>query len=187
MQQNRRFVLESEKSHCGKAPQQRIRGDVLLDIHSRLSSDRPEDKQAQAHIKRNWGTIEKLADTLSGGKYSADKAKQAAPPPQAQGLIIIDQARPRVADVPVPYLRISMNGRVVLADTNSGIQLHFLGQIKRVNGEQRFVIATAENGFVAPLDSTLSDKIADLADLTINRSYSEDDLAEAIKTRLQIA
>ena len=92
-----------------------------------------------------------------------------------------------MADVPVPYLRISMNGRVVLADTNSGIQLHFLGQIKRVNGEQRFVIATAENGFVAPLDSTLSDKIADLADLTINRSYSEDDLAEAIKTRLQIA
>ena len=160
---------------------------MLLDILSRLSSERPEDKQAQAHIKRNWGTIEKLADTLSGGKYSADKAKQAAPPPQAQGLIIIDQARPRVADVPVPYLRISINGRVVLADSSSGIQLHFLGQIKRLNGEQRFVIATAENGFFAPLDSVLSEKIADLADLTINRSYSEDDLAEAIKTRLQIA
>ena len=158
-----------------------------MDIHSRLSSERPEDRQAQAHIKRNWGTIEKLADTLSGGKYSADKAKKAAPPPQAQGLIIVDQARPRVADVPVPYLRISMNGRVVLADTSSGIQLHFLGQIKRVNGVQIFVIATTENGFISPLDDAIGDKIADLDGLTIHRGYSEDDLASDIKTRLQIA
>ncbi len=158
-----------------------------MDIHSRLNSERPEDKRAQAHIKRNWGTIEKLADTLSGGKYSADKAKQAAPPPQAQGLIIVDQARPRVADVPVPYLRISMNGRVVLADTSSGIQLHFLGQIKRVNGEQRFVVATAENGFIAPLEPELFAKIADLADRTISRNYPEDALADDIKKRLQIA
>ncbi len=158
-----------------------------MDIRTRLNSERPEDKQAQAHIKRNWGTIEKLADTLSGGKYSADKAKQAAPPPQAQGLIIVDQARPRLPDAPVPYLRISLNGRVVLADTSSGIQLHFLGQIKRVNGEQRFVIASAENGFIAPLAPELSEKIADLANLLINRAYSEEALAEDIKTRLQIA
>ena len=158
-----------------------------MDIHSRLSSDRPEDKQAQAHIKRNWGTIEKLADTLSGGKYSADKARQAAPPPQAQGLIIVDQARPRLPDAPIPYLRISVNGRVVLADTSSGVQLHFLGQIKRVNGEMRFVLATAENGFIAPLEPTLADKIAVLAGRTIHRSYSEDDLAEDIKTRLGVA
>lgn len=158
-----------------------------MDIHTKLSSERPEDKRAQAHIKRNWGTIEKLADTLSGGKYSADKARQAAPPPQAQGLIIIDQARPRAADEPVPYLRISMNGRVVLADVRSGLQLHFLGQIKRVNGEQRFFIATAENGFISPLDDGIGDKIADLGGLTIHRSYSEEDLASDIKTRLQIA
>lgn len=158
-----------------------------MDIHSKKTGPRAEDEQAKRHLSRNWGTIEKLADTLSGGKYSADKARRADPGPQAQGLIIVDQARARVPDVPVPYLRISTNGRVVLADTSSGIQLHFLGQIKRVNGVQRFVIATAENGFIAPLDPALCDKIADLADLTINRSYSEDDLAEAIKTRLQIA
>ena len=157
-----------------------------MDIHSKLNSDRPEDKQAQAHIKRNWGTIEKLADTLSGGKYSADKAKKAAPPPQAQGLIIIDQAPPRLPDLPEPYLRISMNGRVVLADAGSGIQLHFLGQIKRVNGEQVFVIATAANGFISPLDDDLAAKIADLAHRVVNRSYPEDDLAQDIKTRLQI-
>ena len=158
-----------------------------MDIHSRLNSQRPEDRRAQDHLRRNWGTIEKLADTLSGGKYSADKARKAAPPPQAQGLIIVDQAGPRLPEVPVPYLRISMNGRVVLADTSSGVQLHFLGQIRRVNGAQCFVVATAENGFITPLDAELADKIADLANRQISRGYSEADLADDIKTRLQIA
>jgi hypothetical protein len=157
-----------------------------MDIHSRRSGPRAEDKQAKDHIQRNWGTIEKLADTLSGGKYSADKARKAAPPPQAQGLIIVDQARPRLPDVPIPYLRISINGRVVLADTTSGLQLHFLGQIKRRDGLMQFTLATTENGFIAPLDPELYDKIADLANRTINRAYSEDDLAQDIKTRLQV-
>ncbi len=159
----------------------------MLDIFSKKTGPRAEDQQAKQHLARNWGTIEKLADTLSGGKYSADKAKKAAPGPQAQGLIFVDQARPRLPDVPVPYLRISINGRVVLADTSSGIQLHFLGQLKRINGLMQFVIATAANGFFTPLDPDLYDKIADLADKPVNRSYSEDDLAQDIKTRLQIA
>ncbi len=158
----------------------------MLDIFSKKTGPRAEDQQAKQHLARNWGTIEKLADTLSGGKYSADKAKKAAPGPQAQGLIFVDQARPRLPDVPVPYLRISINGRVVLADTSSGIQMHFLGQLKRINGLMQFVIATAANGFFTPLDPDLYDKIADLANKTVNREYSEDDLAQDIKTRLQI-
>ncbi len=158
-----------------------------MDIISKKSGPRAEDQQAKQHLQRNWGTIEKLADTLSGGKYSADKARKAAAPPKAQGLIIVDQARPRLADDPVPYLRISTNGRVVIADNSSGIQMHFLGQLKRINGEVRFVIATKENGFFTPLDPDLCEKIADLANVQVNRSYSEDDLAQDIKTRLQIA
>lgn len=155
-----------------------------MDIISKKSGPRAEDQQAKQHIQRNWGTIEKLADTLSGGKYSADKAKKAAP--QAQGLIIVDQARPRMPDVPEPYLRISMNGRVVVADTNSGVQMHFLGQIKRQNGEMRFTLATAENGFISPLEPEFQEKLADLADRVVNRAFSEDDLAAEIRQRLQI-
>ena len=98
----------------------------------------------------------------------------------------MDQAPRRVADAPDPYLRISANGRVVVADTNSGMQLHFLGQLKRVDGNVQFVIATAENGFLTPLDQALYDQIADLADRVVNRSYSEDELAQDLKTRLNI-
>jgi hypothetical protein len=176
------------RRHCGKSPpQDDDKGRVTrVDIFSRKSGPRAEDQQAKQHLARNWGTIEKLADTLSGGKYSADKAKKAAPGPQPQGLIIVDQARARLPDMPVPYLRISTNGRVVLADNSSGIQLHFLGQIKRINGTMQFVIATAENGFFSPLDPDIQTKIADLAQRVVNRDYTEDDLAEDIRTRLGI-
>ena len=155
-----------------------------MDIISKQSGPRREDEQAKRHIQKNWGTIEKLADVLSGGSYSANKVQKEKP--QAQGLIIVDQARPALPDVPIPYLRISVNGRVVLADTSSGLQLHFLGQLKRVAGKVTFILATKENGFITPLDPTIHDGIADLADRTLDRSYTEDDLAQDIRARLKI-
>lgn len=157
-----------------------------MDIISKKSGPRREDEQAKRHINRNWGTIEKLADQISGGRYSADKAKKAAPPPQASGKIIIDQAAPAAPDAARPYLRISVNGRVVVADLNSGRQLNFLGQLKRVGGVKRFVIATKENGFFSPLDDETHALIGDLADTVVNQSYSEQDLEKALQDRLNL-
>ena len=157
-----------------------------MDIISKRSGPRPEDEQAKRHLQRNWGTIEKLADTLSGGKYSADKARKAAPPPQASGLIFVDQAPRRVADDPQPYLRISTNGRVVIADAESGLQMHFIGQLKRVAGEMRFVLATSENGFITPLDPQILEEVADLGGRKLDRDYTETDLANDLKTRLKM-
>jgi hypothetical protein len=157
-----------------------------MDIISKKSGPRREDDQAKRHINQNWGTIEKLADQISGGRYSADKARKAAPPPQASGKIIIDQAaRPSPGDAK-PYLRISVNGRVIVADQNTGRQLDFLGQLKRVGGVMRFVIATKENGFFSPLDDDTYDLIGDLADTAINRDYSEKDLEQELQRRLNI-
>ena len=158
----------------------------MLDIFSKKSGPRAEDVQARQHLQRNWGTIEKLADTLSGGKYSADKAKRAAPPPPPEGLIIVDQAGPRVADEPEPYLRISSNGRVVVADAHSGVQVHFLGQLKRIDGAVRFLVASADNGFISPLAPEVQTKIEDLAGRVINRDYPEEELARDLKSRLGI-
>lgn len=157
-----------------------------MDIFSRKTGPRAEDQPAKQHLQRNWGTIEKLADTLSNGQYSVNKARKAAPPPQPEGLIIVDQARPRMADEPQPYLRISVNGRVVVADAGSGLQMHFLGQLKRQNGAMTFLLATKENGFISPLAEDVREKIADLAGRTVNRTYTEDDLATDLKERLNI-
>jgi hypothetical protein len=159
-----------------------------MDIFSKSSGPREQDKQAKAHVKQHWGTIEKLADQISGGSYSTNKARASAKKekPQASGLIFVDQAPSRAADVPDPYLRISMNGRVVLVDKNSGVQLHFLGQLKRHNGVVRFVVATQANGFITAVDPDIEALILDLADKPLDRSYTEDDLFRDLKSRLSL-
>lgn len=157
-----------------------------MDIISKRGGPRPEDVKARRHLQENWGTIAKLADTFSGGTYSAARARKPEAQAQAQGLIIVDQAARRRPDVPEPYLRISMNGRVVLADLGTGLQLHFLGQLKRIDGAVRFVIATEANGFLTPLDAEIHEKIADLDGRTVNRDYSEETLAENLKARLNM-
>lgn len=165
----------------------RTRGE-LLDIISKRSGPREQDKHAKTYLRQNWGTIEKLADQISGGSYSAnkDRAATAGKPAgkEASGMIFVDQAPRRSEDSPVPYLRISTNGRVVLADCNSGSQLHFLGELKRRNGEVRFVMATSANGYITPLDPDLQDAVGDLADRALGRDYSEDDLFRDLSSRL---
>lgn len=156
-----------------------------MDIISKQSGPRREDAEAKAHVQKNWGTIERLADQISGGSYSANKNRKKEAP-KASGLIIVDQAPRRAMDDPEPYLRISTNGRVVIADKNSARQMHFLGQLKRQNGVERFVIATAENGFVSPLDPEIHAKIADLADKELTQDYTEDDLGLDLKSRLDL-
>ena len=161
-----------------------------MDIFSKRSGPREEDKHAKEHLQRNWGTIEKLADQISGGGYSKNKARTSGldskASQQGSGLIFVDQAARPTADVSVPYLRISMNGRVVIADKNSGLQTHFVGQLKRMNGQTRFQIATAENGYITPLDAGMFELICDLADKTLGSDYSEDQLSDDLKSRLCI-
>ncbi len=162
-----------------------------MDIISKRSGPREEDKHARDQLRHNWGTIEKLADQISGGSYSANKARTAAGPKpsgaQASGMIFVDQSPRRSADPPAPYLRISSNGRVVLADGNSGRQLHFLGELKRRNGAVRFVMATAANGYVTPLDADLQTMIGASADRVLGHDYSEDDLFRDLSSCLGLA
>jgi hypothetical protein len=161
-----------------------------VDIFSRRSGPRDEDKRAKDHLRRNWGTIEKLADQISGGSYSATKSKAAGlakpPEPSRSGRVFFDQSAPRDAGPPAPYLKISQNGRVVIVDRNTGLQMHFLGQLKRQNGSLCFVIARAENGYITPLEAGLDARIADLAGKAISRDYPEDALARDLASRLNL-
>ena len=69
---------------------------------------------------------------------------------------------PPAAEAPLPYVRISPNDRVVLADQATGRQLEFLGQIRRQNGARRFVLATKANGFFAEMAVETAARLAGL-------------------------
>src|SRR4051812_42963893 len=94
------------------------------------------DVEAKRLIEQNRGTIERLADQLSNGAYSASRAPKAEP--QAQGLIIHVLGGKAESTTPEPYVRISHNDRVVVVDHETGRQLHYLGEIRRVDGRRRF-------------------------------------------------
>ena len=151
-----------------------------MDIISKRSGPRREDERARRMIAENRGTIERLADQISNGAYSAKKNAARTSQPQASGLIVSDLAAPRRSDTPKPYVRISPNRRVVVVDDTTSRQMHHLGDLRRVDGRMIFVLATAENGFFSPLDEELSDALASLDGLPLDAVRTDKALAAEI-------
>lgn len=148
------------------------------------NSSRRDDVAAKQLIERNRATIDRLADQLSAGAYSASRKPRAAPQPE--GLSIHVLGGPAAADPPRPYVRISPNERVVLADHASGRQLQFLGQIRRQDGVRRFVLATKANGFFAEVGDEAATSLAELDGVALERDYDDDRLSADIGARLGI-
>jgi hypothetical protein len=156
------------------------RGDDAMDIISKRSGPRREDERARRMIAENRGTIERLADQISNGAYSSQKAAKKAAPPQASGLIMSDLAAPRRSENPKPYVRISPNRRVVVVDETTSRQMHHLGDLRRIDGRMVFVLATAANGFFSPLDADLSGALASLDGLPLDAARTDTALAAEI-------
>ena len=156
---------------------------VVVDILSKRTGPRKEDVQIKRIISENQATITRLADHLSGGAYSARRQPQPQPQPQPRNLVIVPgplapSDRPTAA-----HLRISPNGRVVLMDGNSGRQMHHLGDLRHQDGVTRFRLATAANGYVAPLDPDLTATLSPLD----GQSLPDAALTQAIEAALGLA
>lgn len=156
----------------------------MTDILSRRDGPRREDLAAKQLIERNRATIERLADHLSAGAFSASRATRPAPQPDGS-IIHVLGGRP-ASEAPRPYLRISPNERVVVADHATGRQLQFLGQIRRENGVRRFVLAIKANGFFAEVAAETAAPLAALDGVELSRTYDEDRLSADIRERLGI-
>lgn len=157
----------------------------MVEIISKRSGPRPEDEHARRLIEANRPTIEKLADHLTDGAWSA-RRRQPKPEPQAQGLII-HTARASTPTAPArPFVRVAVNGRVSIVDTNTGRQMHHLGEIRRVAGGESFRLATRENGFFSPVEAGIAAALADLDGRLLEGTDGERQLIEAIGARLEI-
>jgi len=153
----------------------------MVDIISRPSGSRPEDVRIRRLVEDNRATITRLADHLTNGAYSAARAPR--PEPQARGLIIhVVGSGP--AEEAEPAIRVSLNGRVVVVDENSGRQLHHLGDIRRIDGGDAFVLATSQNRYFAPVEEPLAEALADFDGRQIGHDYGEETLASEISRRL---
>ncbi|MET3594403.1 MULTISPECIES: hypothetical protein [Mesorhizobium] len=156
----------------------------MVEIISKRDGPRREDVQVKRLIEQNRSTIVRLADQLSAGGYSASKKPRRQP--KAEGLIIHVGGGPVSASEARPSVHVSINGRVVSKDQNTGRQLHHIGDIRDRDGEQIFVLATKQNGYFAPVDETVAAKLADMDGIRLTSAYSEEQLAGDIGVKLGI-
>lgn len=160
-------------------------GHELIHIISKKDGPRREDIAAKRIIKENRSTIEALANQFSGGAYSAMRQPPRPPEPEKafrrHTVGIKNNTAPATR---AAYVRVSLNGRVVVVDGDTNKQLHFLGEIRSHDNGQEFVLATKQNKFYSPMDDELSRKLAKLDHKTVNGEFSEENLATEIHERL---
>lgn len=149
-----------------------------------ISKGGPDRRAAEARklVEDNKSTIQAMTTYLSGGVGRQPiTVPQGPPTPEQQSFFRrFSASLPASRDEVKPYLRISLNNRVIIADSNSARQLHFLGELRGKGVVRRFVLATRENGFFSPLEEELREKLADL-----DNSFVADDAAlEALSATL---
>lgn len=159
-----------------------------MDIFSKRDGPRREDVQAKRLISENSHVIKKLADQISGGGYTAmqQTKAQAARKPQPEGLIIHDLGSAKGPAEVRPYVKVSLNNRVVLACMNSGKQLQLLGEIRGNFAGRRFALATAERGFYSPVEGEMLEALRHLDDIEIGKGFDADALTDAISRSLAL-
>lgn len=154
----------------------------MVEILRGKGSGRRVDARARQLIESNRSTIARIADRLTqGGVSSGQTLRQPPAAPRSR------PARPRpAATQPDPYIRISPNGRVVVVDAETSRQMSFLGELRRRDGVERFVLATRANGFFAPLEAEAAEALAPLDGRTLTDGFGEEALAEEIARRLAL-
>lgn len=160
-----------------------------MDIFSKRDGPRPEDARARRLISENAGTIRKLADQISNGGFTKMRKDQARrnEKPKPDGLLIYTMSAPAKPDDPDPYIRLSLNGRVVLADRNSGRQIQLLGEIRGKSGSRRFVIASEENGFISPVSDEIRELLAQYENIELNPEFTDEDIVQRFGECLGLA
>lgn len=160
-----------------------------MDIFSKREGPRPEDVRAKKLISENAGTIRRLADQISNGgltKMRQDQARRNETP-KPEGLLIYDMSVPVRSDETDPYVRVSLNGRVVLVDRNSGRQIQLLGEIRGRFPSKYFVLASEENGFLSPVGAEIRAAIGHFDAAELHSDLSDDDIARQFEDWLGLA
>ena len=153
----------------------------MIEIISKSDGPRREDAAARRFIRDNASTINKIANQLSGGGLGARSNPE---PPRPALVARRDRVAPRRDGEKRPYTKVSMNGRVIVVDFNSGRQLHHIGEIRGQGPTRRFILATRENRFFAPLEDDLANVLRDLDGAPTSDDAAQEELVQRIDARL---
>lgn len=150
----------------------------MIEIISKSDGPRREDAAARRFIRDNASTINKIANQLGGRGLGARS------PPRPDLVARRDRVAPSRDGEKRPYSKVSMNGRVIVVDFNSGRQLHHIGEIRGQGPTRRFILATRANRFFAPLEDDLANVLRDLDGARTSDDAAEEELVQRIDARL---
>lgn len=154
----------------------------MVYIISKRDGPHREQVAAKDFIQKNRSKIDAVANHLTGGRWQQLRNPKPPPEPQPSGkLWSTPSAPPNEAE---PYVRISLNGRVVIADLASGRQLHFIGELKGKGLSRCLALATRENGIFEPMDEDMYKVLADLEGASVSGEADEERLEQIIAGRL---
>lgn len=154
----------------------------MVTIISKQDGPRKGEAELKHTIQQNRGTIDALARTLSGN-IGGRSAQQTVAKPQASTTTHSYRKTSSEGEAK-PYVRVSLNGRVVIVDFETGNQIHHLGEVRGKGEAARFRLATKENGFYAPLDADICDHLRDIDGVAVTDGAAEDKLKKDIEERL---
>ncbi|NKB84664.1 hypothetical protein HED51_22515 [Ochrobactrum grignonense] len=83
-------------------------------------------------------------------------------------------------------IRVTLNGRIIAVDVQSGRQIYHLGDLRETGVGKIFTLATAGNRYIAPLKTGLAEAIADMDGVVLGDAYGPAELAADIGMRLDI-
>jgi hypothetical protein len=145
----------------------------MVHILSRQDGPRKEDAAMKRILTENRGTIDQIKRAITGGGARTRIIETPSPEvTRAYG------TRRSAAEKSVtPYIRLSPNGRVVVADFESGRQLHHVGDLRGPRQALRYF---------APLDAAVAERLAALDGTVVTDANTEDGLKREIAARLGI-
>lgn len=147
------------------------------------SKIRKEDLPHYKMLEANKPIIRGLINHLTGGRLQ-QKQPQPAEPERTKSFYIGNATG---ANEPGPaVVKIALNGRVLLVDENRAKQLMHFGNVVTVDGQSCFRLATAENGFFAPLEAPIRESLQDLDGCALSGEFTEESLVQEISTRLSL-
>jgi hypothetical protein len=156
-----------------------------MEIISKGDGGDRRERELKRVLRDNRHTIDRLARHLTKGALPTQTRAETAPVITETGRTFGFRQQGVKREIE-PWVRISPNDRVVLMDTATSRQVAFLGVLRGPRHDRVFVLATRENGFIAPVDDERADALRHLDGCGLQGPDAEEELARHVAAALGI-
>jgi hypothetical protein len=146
---------------------------------------RKEDLPYYKLVEKNRPVIRGLMNHLTGGALSRARSRPADEAGAGTKSFHIGKAT-NANEPGRPIVHISFNNRVLVIDDVHSKQLLHLGNLVRAAEGTKFLLATKENDFFAPVEAAIQEVLKDLDGSILSEQFSQDRLVSEITSRLSL-